>query len=150
MSTKEKILEGIDVIARFSMGVMWIIAGATKLGNRVYMTQIIEAYEIFTPEWSGYLAVLIGPLEIAGGLFLILGLFLRQASQVGIFVLILFIIGIAQAWMRGLEISCGCFGEKVIENYPLEYAGTIIRDIILIILHIWIIKRPYKRFALYP
>lgn len=150
MSTKEKTLEVISAIARFWMGAMWIFAGATKLGNRVYMTQIIEAYEIFTIEWSGFLAVIIGPLEIAGGLFLILGLFLRQSAMVGTTVLVLFIIGIGQAWGRGLEISCGCFGEEVIENYPLEYATTIIRDIFYIFLHIWIFKRPFKRFALYP
>lgn len=150
MSTKEKVLEAISAIARFWMGIMWIYAGATKLGNRLYMTQIIEAYEIFTPEWSSFLATIIGPLEIAGGLFLLLGLFLKKSAMVGTFVLVLFIIGISQAWMRGLEISCGCFGEEEVDNYPLEYATTIIRDIFYIFLHIWIFKRPFKRFALYP
>ncbi|MFG6304704.1 MauE/DoxX family redox-associated membrane protein, partial [Corynebacterium hesseae] len=92
----------MSALVRFGMAAVWIIAGIQKLDARMEMTQAIEAYGIFTPEWSGYLAYLIGPLELMGGVLLLLGLFLREASAVAAVVLVLFMVGISQAWARGL------------------------------------------------
>ena len=103
------VLDIISAFARFYMAYVWIKAGASKLTDQLAVSQSIKAYEIFTPEWSHYLSYLIGPLEICGGLLLLLGLFLRPSAWVGQIVLVLFMIGIAQAWARGLGIDCGCF-----------------------------------------
>lgn len=133
------------------MAAVWLFSGFTKTGEIMTTTQSIQAYEIFTPEVSFFLAHLMGPLELAGGAFLALGLFLKPASWVANVVLVLFIVGISQAWLRGLEINCGCFGPGGdTTNYPLEYAWTIIRDIVFIFLTSWTIYRPFKRWALHP
>ncbi len=89
---------------------VWIDAGVHKLGKTLDMTQAIKGYDIFTPDWALYLATVIGPLEVIGGVLLLLGLFLRKSSIVATVVLLLFMVGIAQAWARGLDIDCGCFG----------------------------------------
>ena len=91
------VLDVISAFARFYMAYVWIKAGASKLSDQLAVSQSIKAYEIFTPEWSHYLSYLIGPLEVCGGLLLLLGLFLRQSAWVGQIVLVLFMIGIAQA-----------------------------------------------------
>ena len=96
------VLEAISAFARFYMAYIWISAGSAKLNQHLSVTQTIEGYEIFTPEWSSALAHLIGPLEIAGGVFLLLGLFLKPAAWVSTTVLVLFIIGVGSAWARGL------------------------------------------------
>lgn len=133
------------------MAYIWIAAGISKLDNHMEMTQTIMAYEIFTPEWSDLLARLIGPLEIAGGVLLLLGVFLRHTNVLAIVVLGLFIVGIAQAWSRGLIIDCGCFGiEQVTEDPRGEYAKTIARDVLFIALSTWSIARPFKKWAIYP
>ena len=75
------LLEAISAFARFYMAYIWISAGSAKLNQHLSVTQTIEGYEIFTPEWSSALAHLIGPLEIAGGVFLLLGLFLKPAGS---------------------------------------------------------------------
>lgn len=145
-----KVLDIISAIARFYMAYVWIHAGTAKLGKHMEMTQAITAYKIFTPEWSGYLAQLIGPLEIAGGVFLLLGLFLRQSSMVATVVLVLFMIGIGQAWSRGLAIDCGCFNvEGLSDDQTMDYLKTLLRDAGYLVLTIWTIWRPFKRFAIY-
>lgn len=144
------ILDAISFIARFWMAYTWIRAGVSKLDAHMAVTQNIMAYEIFTPQWSDFLARIIGPLEIAGGVLLLLGIFLRTSSKVSIAVLTLFIIGIAQAWARGLELDCGCFDPTgTTTNYQLEYLTTIGRDLVYIALSAWTVYRPFKKWAIY-
>lgn len=148
---KALVLDIISAFARFYMAFIWIRAGLAKLNQHLFVTQTIQAYEIFTPEWSHYLAYIIGPLEIAGGVILLLGLFLRKAAVVAIIVLTLFITGIAQAWLRGLAIDCGCF--EVDPDSPdqvMNYVMTIARDLCFIFLMGWTFARPFRKFAIYP
>ena len=145
------VLDVISAFARFYMAYVWIKAGASKLSDQLAVSQSIKAYEIFTPEWSQYLSYLIGPLEVCGGLLLLLGLFLRQSAWVGQIVLVLFMIGIAQAWMRGLGIDCGCFSVSPDEDAQvMNYMMTLLRDVFYSVLMVWTIKRPFTKFALHP
>lgn len=148
---KSLILDLVSAFARFFMAYIWIAAGVEKLNKHFTMTQTIEAYQIFTPEWSHYLAYLIGPLEIAGGVLLLLGLFMRSAAKVGIIVLVLFMIGIGQAWARGLDIDCGCFEvDPANTDQVMDYVKTLGRDLFFLVLMVWIWVRPFKKFAIYP
>ena len=144
-------LDVISFIARFGMAWVWIEAGVHKLGKTLDMTQAIKGYGIFTPEWAGYLATVIGPLEVIGGVLLLLGLFLRRSSIVATIVLQLFMVGIAQAWARGLDIDCGCFGyDAQNPDRGMDYAKTLLRDAAYLFLTVWTIKRPFTKFALHP
>ena len=100
-STRVLLLDLLSAFARFYMAYIWIKAGLSKVGEHLSVYQTIRAYEIFTDQWSHYLAHLIGPLEIAGGVLLLLGVFLRKSALVGTIVLVLFMIGISQAGRVG-------------------------------------------------
>lgn len=144
-------LDVISFIARFGMAWVWIEAGVHKIGKTLDMTQAIKGYGIFTPEWAGYLATVIGPLEVIGGVLLLLGLFLRRSSIVATIVLLLFMVGITQAWARGLDIDCGCFGyDAQNPDRGMDYAKTLLRDAAYLFLTVWTIKRPFTKFALHP
>ena len=59
-----------------------------------------------------------------------------------------FIVGIASAWARGLQIDCGCFGgggtrPDASDEYPWEIA----RDVGLLLLSLWLVWRPRTPFA---
>ncbi|MDO4928982.1 MAG: DoxX family membrane protein [Corynebacterium sp.] len=148
-SIQEILLDIISAFARFYMAYIWLDAGISKLGNEMTSAQSIQGYEIFTETWSNYLAQLIAPLEIAGGLLLLFGLFLRHSSWVAAFVLALFMIGIAQAWARGLNIDCGCFEASNEDGIGMDYGRTLVRDAFFMLLTLWTALRPYRRFALY-
>ncbi|WP_425292307.1 MauE/DoxX family redox-associated membrane protein [Corynebacterium mayonis] len=131
------------------MAYIWISAGMSKIGVHMDVTQTIKAYEIFTPAWSDYLARIIGPLEIAGGLLLLLGIKLRWSGWLSIGVLLLFMVGLYSAWARGLVIDCGCFspGES---DTGTNILATLGRDALYVLITLIMIYRPYKKFALYP
>ena len=69
-----RVLDVAAALARFGLALMWIYSGYTKIGAHLDVTKSIEAYQIFTPYWSDLLARVIGPLELAGGLLLLLGI----------------------------------------------------------------------------
>jgi uncharacterized membrane protein YphA (DoxX/SURF4 family) len=70
------------------------------------------------------------------------------AATAGLFFLA-FIIGIASAWARGLEINCGCFGNGGVPADPQrQYAVDIARDVGLLALSCWLVVWPRTRFAL--
>lgn len=152
IDNRTRALDIVSFVARFYMAYIWIVAGLSKIfESTMTTTQTIQAYEIFTPQWSYYLAHLIGPLELAGGLLLLFGVFLRRSAMVGNIVLVLFIIGVGQAWLRGLELNCGCFtATEAVTNYELEYFQTILRDVFYIGLLTWTIYRPFKKWAVRP
>ena len=59
-----------------------------------------------------------------------------------------FIVGIASAWARGLQIDCGCFGgggfdADATEKYPWEIA----RDVGLLALSLLLVWRPHTPYA---
>src|SRR5690606_12763914 len=88
-------------------------------------------------------------LEVAVGLMLLLGLLTRSSSVVSALLFLVFVIGIASVWARGIEIDCGCFGgggakEGAMEDYPKEIA----RDVALLLASGWLVWRPRTRLAL--
>lgn len=142
-------LTSIAPLFRVVLGTIWIVAGTTKLGKIASTTQSIEAYQIFSFEWARFLATIIGPTEIVGGMLLVLGVFVRACSAVSLVVLVLFVTGHVQALIRGLSIDCGCFGTGgVAENRSAMYVA-IFRDVALITMNTYVWKSPNsKRFSL--
>ncbi|WP_052203187.1 MauE/DoxX family redox-associated membrane protein [Corynebacterium riegelii] len=147
---KQKALDVLAALARFGLAAMWIVAGATKLGHHMQVTQSIEAYEIFTPYWSNLLAYVIGPLELAGGLFLLLGIKIRAAGWVSMAVLVMFVIGLWTVHARGMVIDCGCFTPGERRPQPEDVLWAIARDIGFMIATSLMIYRPFKKLAIYP
>ncbi len=61
----------------------------------------------------------------------------------------IFIIAIAQAWARGLNIDCGCFGGGgAVEPGQTKYLQEILRDLGLVFLAAYLIRYPSTKFSL--
>ncbi|AZA10769.1 DoxX family protein [Corynebacterium gerontici] len=146
---KDKVLDALSLISRFALAFVWISAGISKISDRLDTMQSIEGYDIFSPTWVDWIATVIGPLELIGGVMLLAGIFLRQAGKISAVVLVLFIIGIAQAWARGLNIDCGCFGAAAPSEAHMDYLLTILRDVVFIAMSMMCVYWPYRRFALH-
>lgn len=138
--------QAVTLAARVILAVVWIRAGVYKLlGNRVDVIQSIQGYEIFSQEWATFLGGIIGPLEVAGGVILLLGVVPRFAGWLSTIVLTLFIIGIGQAWARGLVIDCGCFGDvQISDDVERDYAFSIARDILYVVLSFVVAYGPHR------
>jgi uncharacterized membrane protein YphA (DoxX/SURF4 family) len=86
--------------------------------------------------------------ELIVGICLLAGLFVDGAALLSIIMMLVFILAISQAMLRGIDITCGCF--KV--NADSEKLGlhTIIRDIIFLIMSFMVLNRQERKFEYLP
>ncbi|MFL6081541.1 MAG: MauE/DoxX family redox-associated membrane protein, partial [Ornithinibacter sp.] len=123
--------------------VVLIWAGATKVGHPLTAQRAVQAYEIFPTGLANTIGLALPFLEIILGVLLVLGLFTRPVAIVSTLLMVAFIIGIAQAWARGLTIDCGCFGGGgEIGATDTKYPQEIARDVVFALAGAWLCWRP--------
>jgi uncharacterized membrane protein YphA (DoxX/SURF4 family) len=139
----------LTLLARLILGGVLIAAGALKVGNLQKSAMAVRAYELL-PVWMANLFGYALPwIEIGIGLLLVLGALVKINGLLGALIMLAFIIAIAQAWARGLSIDCGCFGDGgAVDPEDTKYLSTIIRDIGLLGLGVFLYFYPKGRFAL--
>ena len=135
-----KALQALHVACRLVLGGLFLYAGAIKAFDRQAMVLAIDAYDLLPESLIPALAVIVPWLEVVIGVLLLLGLFVRFSAAVGAIVTVGFLIGMAQAKARGLQIDCGCFtsggaGEGVTW---LDLA----RDVAILAAAVWLAIRP--------
>jgi protein-disulfide isomerase/uncharacterized membrane protein YphA (DoxX/SURF4 family) len=143
-------MKWFGVLARLVLGGVWLAAGLLKIGDPSENVRAVRAYELLPEPLVQLVGYSLPTLEIVIGVCLVLGLFTRWMGAVSAVILVAFIIGIASAWARGLEIECGCFGggggpaEGASDKYPWEIA----RDVGLLLLAAFLVWRPRTPWAL--
>ena len=120
------------------MGTVFIYASYSKILDPVSFSTDIHNYGV-TPFYIENLISLILPwVELLIGLGLISGLKYEASLDLSIYMMILFVFLITQAYLRGKSIDCGCF----LSDISLEDAATkrfdmlkrIVEDIVFLIL----------------
>jgi uncharacterized membrane protein YphA (DoxX/SURF4 family) len=92
---------------------------------------------------AGWIGLALPFVEIVLGILLLLGLFTRPVAIVSTVLMVAFIIGISQAWARGLTIDCGCFGGGgQIGAAETRYPQEIARDAAFALAGGWLVWRP--------
>ncbi|MFT4289224.1 MauE/DoxX family redox-associated membrane protein [Nocardioides sp.] len=119
--------EWLALVARLVTGGVWIWAGAAKITDPDGAVMAVRAYQLLPGQVAETVGYALPTLEVVIGAALILGLLTRGAAVVSALLFLAFIIGIASAWARGLEIDCGCFGgggydPDAASKYPWEIA----------------------------
>ena len=80
-----------------------------KLANMSDFAKIIHNYKILPVSLVNLLAIFLPWLEFIVGFCLLTGKFEKSALLLYSAMLVIFIIALSQALIRGLDISCGCF-----------------------------------------
>lgn len=148
--TGRPLVAWLGVLARLVLGGVWIAAGALKIPDPAESVRAVRAYQLLPEAIVPAVGYALPILELLLGLCLIAGLLVRVNGLLSSLLLVAFVIGIASAWARGLEIECGCFGggggpaEGAREKYPIEIA----RDIGLLALSALLVWRPRTPWAL--
>jgi uncharacterized membrane protein YphA (DoxX/SURF4 family) len=138
----------IGVIARVVTGGVWIAAGLIKLPDPAASVRAVRAYDLLPESAVTVVGHGLPLLEVLVGLLLVAGLLTRPAAVVSALLLVAFIIGIASAWARGLEIECGCFGGGgAKEGASAAYPWEIARDVGLLALSGWLVWRPRTPYS---
>jgi uncharacterized membrane protein YphA (DoxX/SURF4 family) len=126
------------LFGRVVLGAIFLFAAYTKLyfnggwhlgDYHFFFGMAINSYNLL-PVWAVELLARVLPwFELALGIFLLIGIGLRASGLLASALLTVFIAAMTRAYIRGLEIACGCFGNN-------EKLGpwTLIRDSSLLVL----------------
>lgn len=129
------------LIGRLVLAWVFIWAAIPKLQDPVAFSVSIEGYRVVSGSMALWAAIILPWLELVVALGLITP-WLRQASASTMVVLLaLFITLHASAWIRGLDISCGCFGES---TDSMGYHWLILRNLVLLLISIFILRAPRR------
>jgi uncharacterized membrane protein YphA (DoxX/SURF4 family) len=120
--------------SRLFLGFFFVLAAIGKIADPTTFAKEMGNYQIF-PFFSLNIFALILPwLELISGMMLIFGIKLKANSIITGGLLIIFIIAVFSAMMRGLNINCGCFSNKITIvgwNKILENTGLLLLAIAL-------------------
>lgn len=139
----------VGLVVRLVVGGVWIVAGGLKLGDPAASVRAVRAYDLLPETVVPSVGHLLPVLEVVVGLCLVGGLLTRATALVSALLFAAFTVGIASAWVRGLQIDCGCFGgggydPDATAAYPWELA----RDVALLLASAWLVWLKRSRFAL--
>lgn len=120
---------------RVGFGLMLIIASVDKMNNPIGFAKAITNYKVIGESLSMLIAVWMPYLELLVGLLLVIGFWLNAAVIWNGTLMSVFFIMVLQAYVRHLDIACGCFsiGEKgnihlfkLFENFFLMTASYVL------------------------
>jgi uncharacterized membrane protein YphA (DoxX/SURF4 family) len=139
----------ISTVARLGLAAVFLIAGATKIGDLAESGRAVNAYRLMPYDVAKVVGAAQPFLEIAIGLLLLVGIATRLVAGIGAVLLVIFIAGIISAWARGLRIDCGCFsagGDLGAGQLP-TYGREVLRDVGFLVLAGILLWKPRSRFS---
>jgi uncharacterized membrane protein YphA (DoxX/SURF4 family) len=93
-----------------AVAAVFIYAGIDKIHDPLQFADSIAAFAILPAVLINLLAMGLPPFEIASGLLLI-GTWTRRVGSLAVaIILVVFMIALSSALLRGLTLDCGCFG----------------------------------------
>jgi len=118
------------LVMRYALATLFVWAGAAKLVDTAAFTEEIANYHLF-PSLAPLLGATLPMVEIVSGVALALG---RGAWRAGAALLVLvlllaFTAAVSAAWLRGIDVRCGCFGKG---GGPID-GITVVRDVAFVI-----------------
>lgn len=129
--------KGVIIIPAWILGVVFVYSGITKLIEPATFAEVVGNYRILPWCLVNLAAIFLPCLEIAPGLALFFPGWRRPAAKIILLLTGMFIMAVVTALIRGLDISCGCFGGDspqaglrtlLIDSGILLAVGIILRD----------------------
>lgn len=118
-----------NYIFRATLTAVFLYAGGLKLLDPHTFYSDILSYALFPKPLAAIITYWLPPIEILCAVGLWIPRYRVASDWLIWLMLIAFTILIAVSWIRGIDITCGCFGKTDNEtNYP----WLIIRDLILL------------------
>jgi protein-disulfide isomerase len=139
----------LTVAARLLLAAVLGYAALTKIGDPAATVRAVRAYRLLPESVVPTFAHALPAVELAVAVLLLVGLALRLAAAVSAVLLGMFVIGIASAAARGLQIDCGCFGGGGATAHP-QYTSELIRDVLLLAVAAALVVWPRSRLTLDP
>ncbi len=144
-----RLLDVVGTLARLGLAAVWLVSGWLKAADPDQTYVAVRAYDVLPTAGVDVVAALLPWLELALGVLLLAGIGTRAVAILSAALLLVFVAGVAQAWVRGLSIDCGCFGGGgAVEPGQTTYVQELLRDAGFLLMAGWLIARPRTLFAL--
>ena len=138
-----------SVSARLLLGGVFVVAGALKLPDPAAAVRAVRAYRLLPEGLVAPVAFGLPVVEIAVGLALLAGVFVRTAAIAAAVLVLVFLAAVGSAWARGLQIDCGCFGGGgQVAADRTAYPTEVLRDGALLLVALALARWPRARRAL--
>jgi len=150
-----KYVRTATLLLRIVLGAVFIFAAYTKLfqfvDGRLHLlpwqlfAMAIDSYQLL-PAWAVELLAKTLPwFELLIGVLLLVGRWQRFATTVTSMLLVVFLTLIVRAYLKGQEISCGCFGNnEAISWKTLLRDGSMLAGSLFVTAMAWRAKRVKK------
>lgn len=142
-------LDVIGTVARLGLAAVFLISGYIKASDLDQTYVAVKAYQVLPKPAVEFVAAVLPWFELALGLLVLLGVGTRIVAVISALLLLTFMAGVTQAWVRGLSIDCGCFGGGGdVAADKTSYGLELLRDTGFMILAVWLIVRPKTLLSL--
>ena len=122
----------ITIIARIVVGVTFIYASFYKIIEPGDFARSIWYYHMLPGNLINLMALILPWVELVCGLCIIIGVFYRGTVILLNLMMIMFIVALSSAIVRGINIDCGCF--KAAQASSESALRALWIDLVLIIL----------------
>ena len=133
-----------DTLLRLGLGAMFISSAWGKLQDPGLFQTMVDNYRMLPACATALFSVAMSMAELLVGAMFLFTKWTREAAFATAVMLAMFIVALAQAQMRGLDISCGCFSES--EKDPHEVLFALVRDVALIVPTAWLLIKGQRRW----
>jgi uncharacterized membrane protein YphA (DoxX/SURF4 family) len=116
--------------ARLVLGVIFLLAGLSKIASPSAFTDDVMEYQLVSGSLAKIVAYSLPPLELILAALCIAGIILPLTASIAILLLLVFTIAIALNLARGRQFSCHCFGSS--NATSTIGPATILRNLFLI------------------
>jgi uncharacterized membrane protein YphA (DoxX/SURF4 family) len=136
--------------ARLLLAGVWAWAALAKVSDPDAAVRAVRAYQLLPEALVRPVAWGLPFAELALAVLLAVGLATRLAAGCSALLLGLFMVAIAAAWARGLQIHCGCFGGggPATGVQARDYLVELVRDAGLLAVAALLAWQPHSRLAL--
>ncbi len=134
----------VGIFVAVIVGALFVYAGAVKVLDPVGFAGDIENYKMMPWPIGVRLAFYLPWLEILCGLALITRFLYRGGLLILTALMAVFVVATIVAKMRGLDISCGCFGHA---SKYLSFAWHLALDFVLVAALLFLWRTPHESRA---
>lgn len=119
-------------LSRLLLGAVFVAAGTAKIFHPGQFSTILSNYQILPGCLLNLTAIVLPWIETLIGLLLLCGLWLPGAVALADSLLVVFLLALASAAARRIDIDCGCFGANPVAS-P-NFAWYLLRDLLFLAL----------------
>lgn len=116
---------------RLVVGGTFIWAGLAKMPEFELFAQVVRSYDVVPEPLAVPFALALPWVEVAAGLCLVIGLWIRYSAMIVVLLMLSFIGALAWGLYHGTDMPCGCFGfDDDFRNVSISEA--LVRDMFIL------------------